>query len=99
MWSFCNWLSFFFFFFLAVPSNLCNLNGSSLLFFSVRLFSSCGKWGLLLVAVFGLLTAVASRRPQAQAHGMRAAVVAAQRPRSCGLRASEGGLRSCGSWA
>ena len=54
MWSFCNWLSFFFFFW------LCWVFIA--FFFLVRLFSSCGKWGLLLVAVFGLLIAGASRR-------------------------------------
>ena len=29
-------------------------------FIAVRAFSSCGKWGLLLVALRGLLIAVAS---------------------------------------
>ena len=40
-----------------------------------RAFSSCGEWGLLFVAVCGLLIAVASLCCGAQALGARASVV------------------------
>ena len=51
-----------------------------------RAFSSCGEWGLLFVAVRGLLIAVASRRG-AQALGAWASVVVAHGLSSCGARA------------
>ena len=41
---------FFFFFFLVVLGLRC----------CVCVFSGCGKWGLLFVAMFGLLTALTS---------------------------------------
>ena len=49
-------------------------------------FSSCGKWGLLFVAVHGFLTAVASHC-RARALGAQASLVVAR------------GLSSCGTWA
>ena len=51
------------------------------------LFSSCGEQGLLLVAVCGLLVAVASLVAEHGLESARASVVAV-----CGLN-------SCGSWA
>ena len=63
-----------------------------------RAFSSCGKWGLLFVAVRGLLIAVASCCG-VQALGMQASVVVACRLSSCGSRALEHGLSSCGTQA
>ena len=48
-----------FFFFLAVLYLCC----------CTRAFSSCGKWGLLFVAVRGLLIAVVSLVPE---HGLQA---------------------------
>ena len=52
-----------------------------------RLFSSCGEWGLLFVAVRGLLIAVASLVAE---HGLS----------SCGMRALEhAGFSSCGAQA
>ena len=62
------------------------------------LFSSCGEWGLLSVAVRGLLIAVASRCG-ARALGTRASVVVARRLSSCGSRALQRRLSSCGTWA
>ena len=61
-------------------------------------FSSCGEWGLLFVAVRGLLSAVASRCG-ARALGAQASVVVTCRLSSCGLRALEHRLSSCGTWA
>ena len=61
----------------------------------MRAFSSCGEWGLLLVAVCGLLTAVASRCG-ARALGMRASVVVAHGLSSCGWRALELRPSGCG---
>ena len=56
--------------------------------------SSCSKWGLLFVAVCGLLIAVAS------CCGARAPVVAARGLSSCSVRALEhAGFSSCGTWA
>ena len=46
-------------------------------------FSSCGEWGLLFVAVCGLLIAVASLCFRAWALGTRASVVVARRLSSC----------------
>ena len=54
----------------------------------VRAFSSCGDWGLLFVAVHGLLIVVASRC-RAWDLVMRASVVVAHGLSSCGLRALE----------
>ena len=62
-------------------------------------FSSCGEWGLLFVAVCGLLIAVASLCCGARALGARASVVAAHGLSSCGSRALEHRLSSCGAWA
>ena len=50
----------------------------------VRAFSSCSEWGLLFVAVRGLLIAVASRCG-ARALGTQASVVVARGLSSCGL--------------
>ena len=50
-------------------------------------FSSCGEWGLLFVAVHGLLIGVASLVAERGLQGARSSVVVARR------------LSSCGSWA
>ena len=63
-----------------------------------RAFSSCGEWGLLFVAVRGLLVAVASRCG-ARALGMQASVIVARGLSSCGLQALEHRLSSCGTQA
>ena len=57
-------------------------------------FSSCGKRGLLFVAVRRLLTAVSCCG--ARALGTRTSVVVARGLSSCGLRALECRLSSCG---
>ena len=63
----------------------------------VRVFSSCGEWGLLFAVVHELLIAVASHCG-AQALGARASVVAAHGLSSCGMRALEhGDFSSCGT--
>ena len=64
-----------------------------------RAFSSCGERGLLFVAVHGLLIAVACLRCRAQALGARASVVVERWLSSCGLRALECRLSSCGTRA
>ena len=64
-----------------------------------RPFSSCGEWGLLFVAVCGLLIAVASLCCGAWALGMRASVVVAHGLSSWGSWALERRLSSCGAWA
>ena len=46
--------------------------------FCARAFSSCSEWGLLFVAVRGLLTVVASLCCGARALGMRASGVVAR---------------------
>ena len=79
---------FFFYLFLAALGLRC----------CARAFSSCREWGLLLVAVRGLLIAVASRCG-ARALGARASVVVARGLSSCGLRALECRLSSCGAQA
>ena len=56
-----------------------------------RAFSSCREWGLLFVAVCGLLIAVASLITE---HGLQARGLS-----SCGLRAPERRLSSCGTRA
>ena len=60
--------------------------------------SSCGERGLLFVAVLGLLIAVASSCG-AQALGAQASVVVACGLSSCGSRALEHRLSSCGALA
>ena len=70
--------------------------GSSLL--HARAFSSCGECGLLFVGVRGLLIAVASHC-RAWALGTWASVVAARGLTSCGSRAVEHRLSSCGARA
>ena len=60
-------------------------------------FSSCGKRGLLFVAVLRLLIAVASRC-RAWALGVQASVVVACGLSSCGSWALERRLSSCGVW-
>ena len=55
--------------------------GSSLLH---GLFSSCGKWGLLFVAVWGLLDAVASLVTEHRLEGTWTSVVAVHGLRSTG---------------
>ena len=62
-------------------------------------FSSCSEWGLLFVALRRLLVAVASLVAEHGALGTRASVVVACGFSSCGLRALEGRLSSCGSRA
>ena len=64
-----------------------------------RAFSSCGEQELLFVAVHGLLTAVASLRCGARALGAQASVVVACGLSSCGSRALEHRLSSCGARA
>ena len=54
-------------------------------------FCSCGEWGLLFVAVHGLLIVVASLVAE---HGLQARKLS-----SCSMRALERRLRSCGAWA
>ena len=65
----------------------------------MQAFSSCGEQGLLFVAVHGLLIVVASLCCGAQALGARASVVAARGLSSCGVRALERRLNSCGTQA
>ena len=60
----------------------------------MRAFSSCSERGLLLVAVRGLLIAVASRCG-AWALGAPASVVVARRLSNCGSWALERRLSSC----
>ena len=62
-------------------------------------FSGCSEQGLLFVAVCRLLVAVASLCCGAWALGARASVVMACRLSSCGLRALEYRLSSCGAQA
>ena len=69
-------------------------------------FYSYGKWGLLFVAVCGLLIVVASLVVE---HGLEAcglqelwhvgSVIVAFRLSSCGSQALERRLSSCGAWA
>ena len=61
-------------------------------------FTSCGERGLLFVEVRGLLIVVASRCG-AWALGTQASVVVAQGLSSCGTRALERRLSSCGARA
>ena len=63
-----------------------------------RAFSSWGKWGLLFVAVRGLLIAVASRC-RVRAVGTRTSIAVARGLSSCGSRALERRLSSCGTQA
>ena len=83
--SFLNSSTFLFFLFLAALGLHC----------CTRVFSSCGKWGLLFVVVRGLLIAMAWAR--AWALGIWASVVAACGLSSCGSRALERRLSSCGT--
>ena len=69
-------------------------------------FFSCGEQGLFFVAVHGLLTEVASlvggigsRCKAFSSCGTQASVVVAHGLSSCGLRALERRLNSCGTWA
>ena len=64
-----------------------------------RAFFSCGKRGLLFVAVHVLLIAVACLCYGARALGMWASVVVAHGLSSCGSQALECRLSSCGAWA
>ena len=59
-------------------------------------FFSCSKWGLLFFAVRGLLMVLASYC-RAQTLGVWASVVAACELSSCGVRAPECWLSSCGA--
>ena len=63
-----------------------------------RAFSICGERGLLFLAVHGLLIGMASRCG-ARALGVRASVVVARGLCSCGSRALERRLSSCGAQA
>ena len=65
----------------------------------MQAFSSCGEKGLLFVAVRGLLIAVASLVAEHKALGTQASVVVARGLSSCGLRAPERRLSSCGAQA
>ena len=60
-------------------------------------FPSCGKWGLLFVAVCGLLIAVACLCCGARALGVWASVVVALGLSSCGSQALQCRLSSCGT--
>ena len=60
-------------------------------------FSSYGEWGLLFIAVHGLLIVVASLVAEPRALGAQASVVVARGLSSCGLRALEHRLSSCGT--
>ena len=62
-------------------------------------FSSCSKQGLLFLAVHGLLIAVASLCCGARVLGAWASVVVAHGLSSCGSRALECRLSSCGARA
>ena len=79
-------LFFFFSLILAALSLLC----------CTRDFSSCSERGLLFIAVFRLLIAVASLFVE---QGIQASVVAARRFHSCDLRVLECGPSNCGTWA
>ena len=61
-------------------------------------FSSCGEWGLLFVVVRGPLIMVAYLCCRALALGTWASVVVALGLSSCGSRAPEHRLSSCGTW-
>ena len=63
----------------------------------VRAFSSCCERGLLFVVVHGLLIAVPSLVVEHRALGARASVVVAHGLSSCGARALERRLSSCGA--
>ena len=65
----------------------------------MRAFSSCGEWGLLFVVGCGLLIAVASLCCGAEAVGEQVSVVVARGLSSCGSRAPERRLSSCGAQA
>ena len=62
-------------------------------------FSSCGKRGLLFLAVHRFLIAVASLCCRAWALGARGSVVVARRLSSCDLWTLELRLGSCGAQA
>ena len=79
----------FFFFFLAALDLRC----------CAQAFSSCSEQGLLFVAVHRLLLIVVASRCGAQALGAQASVVVAHGLSSCGLRALERRLSSCGTRA
>ena len=64
-----------------------------------RAFSSCSERGLLLVAVRGLLIAVAGLCCGARALDAQASIVVAQRLSSCGSWALEHRISSCGARA
>ena len=64
----------------------------------VRAFSSCGEWGLLFVVVHGLLVAVVSLVAEHKLW-VQASVVVAGGLSSCGSRALEHRLSSCGARA
>ena len=78
-----------------------NLFWLHLVFVAVRgAFSSFGERGLLFIVLRGLLIAVASLVAcRAQAPGARASVVVACGLSSCGSRALERSLSSCGARA
>ena len=80
---------FIFFLFLAVVGLRC----------CTWAFSSCGEWGLLFIAVHGVLIAVASLVCGTRALGAWTSVVVAHTLSSCGLWALGLRLSSCGAWA
>ena len=60
-------------------------------------FSSCGQWGLLFIAVPGLLIVVASLVAEHRTLGAWASVAVAHGLSSCGSWALESRLGSCGT--
>ena len=64
-----------------------------------RAFSSCSKWGLLLTAVSGLVTAVVSLVMEHRFQGTWASVVVAHRLTNFSSWVLELGFSSCGAWA
>ena len=64
-----------------------------------RAFSSCDKWGLLFLAVCGLLIAVASLVAEHSLLGTQALVVVVCELSSCSLWTLWHWLSNCGTWA
>ena len=87
--SFFFLISLFIYLFLAVLGLCC----------CAQAFSSCGKQGLVFIAVHGFLIAVSSLCCRAWVIGTWASVVVARGLSSCGSRAPEHRLSSCGARA
>ena len=64
-----------------------------------RVFSGCGKRGLLVIVVGRFLTAVASVVVKHRLSGARASAIVLHRFSRCDLRALEHGLSDCGARA